>query len=395
MNPSLPKEPEPRRALSSFSGAGPRRRIIPLFLPALCCPGECLFCDQRAISGTPRIPEPEEISLLLRRALDIAGSGGVSLAGSEDLGSRLEVAFYGGSFTSAPIENQRAWVDSVRRVIPGVGIRVSARPDRLGSEQRAALREMGIGTVEVGCQSTDDRVLRLAGRNHTAAQVLEAVKGLVEDSFVTGLQIMSGLPGQTAQSALNTARELADLNPDFVRIYPLLVIRGTELEQIWRRGEYTPSTLEETIPLVADMASVFLARNIPVIRIGLHGEVDFRDNSVLAGPYHQSLGDLVYSRIFGSRLLQAADIADVAPSHGEERFLGVRVSPANVSRVWGFKACNRELLRSRGLGLRVSGEPEFGSAQMSVALFSGKPGKGENTAPLKEIHCSNLYARFV
>jgi histone acetyltransferase (RNA polymerase elongator complex component) len=149
-----------------------------------------------------------------------------------------------------------------------------------------------VSTIELGVPSLDDGVLAESGRGHTAADAIGAARLVRAGGFALGLQMMTGLPGDGPDKSRLTALGLADLRPDFVRIYPALVVEGSGLADLWRAGAYRPPGLEETVVLLTELAGIFGERGIPVARIGLHldGETS---RAILAGPVHPSIGDLV------------------------------------------------------------------------------------------------------
>ncbi|PKK91652.1 MAG: hypothetical protein CVV64_03015 [Candidatus Wallbacteria bacterium HGW-Wallbacteria-1] len=359
-----------------------KQRIIPVFLPAVSCPGHCVFCDQKAISGIQSVPSPEKVAEIVGKGIDCAGLNGSSLREIHKLPGNIEVAFYGGSFTSAPRDLQESWVRAARQVIPEVPVRVSARPDRLGAEERAMLKKLAVQTVEVGCQSMDDSVLTLSGRGHDSAAIVNAVRGLLDESFTVGVQMMTGLPGQSMASAIETGKKLSDLNPHFARIYPVLVLSGTALEKMWKSGDYEPPTLDETVDTVARIFSIFRRRDIPVIRMGLHGETEFTESSVLAGPFHQSFGELVYSRIFGGAILKFIQSRQLTSGD-----LSVKVHETSFSRACGFRKSNRILLGHREFNLLVQTDNEIGPWEMVISFSRNHPNGGTTDFSLEKTSC--------
>lgn len=192
----------------------------------------------------------------------------------------------------------------------------------------------GVRTVELGCQSMDDGVLRESGRGHDRASVLRAVSLLRQHGFRVILQMMTGLPGDSDETALETAAALANLQPDGVRIYPTVVIRGTELEERYRRGTYRPQTVEEAVSLCAKILPIFLERQIPVLRIGLQPTEALSGGDAVAGPYHPALGELVKSRVYRNRATEL-----LAPLAGSDTAV-LGVAPNRISLMTGQKRSN-------------------------------------------------------
>jgi histone acetyltransferase (RNA polymerase elongator complex component) len=209
-----------------------------------------------------------------------------------------EIAFYGGTFTNLPEDEQdRLLDDAAPYLASGAirGIRLSTRPDALSPGLLRHLASRGVTTIELGVQSLDDGVLAAAGRGHTAEDARRGTAMVRDAGIRLGLQLMTNLPGDTPDRALESARGTADLGPAFVRIYPTLVLAGTDLERLWRNGTYTSWSLEETVEVVSRMAAIFRERGITIARIGLP-PMEGRESYILAGPLHPRLGDLVRQR---------------------------------------------------------------------------------------------------
>lgn len=260
------------------------------------CPHQCVFCDQHAIAGAPV------------RAEDVTGQikAGLSKCAPEI----PQVAFYGGSFTALPEPLQTEYLTAVQPFLENGRvreIRLSTRPDAIDEACAARLFAAGVREIELGAQSMEDAVLLASGRGHTAEDTRAAARIVKRFGFRLVLQMMVGLPAAT--SPMTTARELASLQPDAVRIYPVAVVQNTPLEAMWKNGAYCPLSLEEGVAVCADLWEVFSAENIPVIRMGLHPTSEL-DRAVCAGVYHPAFGDLVHSERFyrkAGKLLQKTD----------------------------------------------------------------------------------------
>lgn len=308
-----------------------RNRIIPIFVANLGCPHRCVFCDQRRIAGVQRAVTPAEVSELLRLGLERSGPG-------------AEAAFYGGSFTAVPPDYQQQLLDAAAPFLQSgqlSALRVSTRPDAVNTETVERLWRGGVRTVELGCQSMDDGVLLVSGRGHDRQAVLQATELLRQRGFHVILQMMTGLPGSSDKTDLETARALADLRPDGVRIYPTVVVCGTELEAWYRQGRYQPQTVEEAVVLCARILELFLERGIPVLRIGLQPTDALSGGDAVAGPYHPALGELVKSRLYRNRAEKL-----LAPMTGEAMAV-LGVAPNRISWMTGQRGCNLRWLEER------------------------------------------------
>ena len=267
----------------------PRNRIIPIFVPHAGCPNKCVFCDQKRISGSLFPASGQTVEQTLAPLPDGAG---------------YELAFYGGSFTAIPAQKQTELLSAAEpaRARGAIRtIRVSTRPDAVDAAVTDRLRRFGVETVELGAQSMCDSVLAASGRGHTAADTRCAAALLKEAGFKVILQMMTGLPGSSAESDLMTAKEIIALAPDGVRIYPTVVIRGTELEELWRAGEYREHTVEDAVRLCAELLPLFERAGIRVIRLGLNPSDELSGGEAAAGAYHPALGELVRSEILRRR----------------------------------------------------------------------------------------------
>jgi len=220
-------------------------------------------------------------------------------------------------------------------------IRFSTRPDTVTSHRLEILKTFPVATVELGAQSMDDQVLQSAHRGHTAADTATAVKRLKAAGLEIGLQMMVGLPGDNSDKALASGRRIADLKPDFVRIYPTLVLADSRLARWYTQGRYTPLELEEAVELTARLYLLFKQKKIAVVRMGLQASRDLdQGEQILAGPYHPAFGHLVYARIFLDKVLNHLKSMAENPS----KTLSIRVHPRNVSRMQGLQGRNLKYL---------------------------------------------------
>lgn len=315
-----------------------RKRNIPIFVPHIGCAHRCSFCDQRAISGAQKPPSPSEVKQILSDAINHLG----------DEAGNAEIAFFGGSFTAIDPEYMRSLLEAARPFIGGAGfsgIRLSTRPDAITSEILTVLGRFGVTSIELGAQSMDDAVLSLNGRGHTSDDTKRASKLIRGAGFKLGLQMMTGLPGDTDEGALNTAREIISIKPDTVRIYPVVVIKGTELEQLYNSGDYVPQTLSGAVSLCARIMDLFDEAGIPVIKIGLHAGLD----GFVAGPYHPAFRQICEEQIMLDRL----NLPD-----GFKGDLTVFVNPKDISNMIGQAKRNVKLLSERGIKLVVKQSEE-------------------------------------
>lgn len=299
----------------------PRRRVLPLFIPHLGCPHDCVFCAQRRISGqlTPVTPADVDAAMAaLEHPVD-------------------EAAFYGGSFTALPTAEQAALLEAAQPYLRSgkVGaLRVSTRPDAVDGAALDLLQRYHVETVELGAQSMDDGVLAGSGRGHTAADTERAARLVKARGFRLVLQMMTGLPGSSDALDLMTAERLAALRPDGVRIYPTVILRDTALYDLWQYGIYREHAVEDAVRVCAHLLPVFEKAGIPVIRLGLNPTDELTNGAAAGGAYHPALGELVQSRIF----LERARALLHGSKPGTDMVLGVCKS--DISRMTGQRRCN-------------------------------------------------------
>ncbi len=324
-----------------------RARILPIFVPHLGCPNECVFCDQKRISGSPLSAGRLDVTRALEKA-KAAGSSG------------LELAFYGGSFTAVRRELQRELLAAAAPYLADGtvrSIRLSTRPDAVDADTLAFLKERGVRTVELGAQSMDDGVLAASGRGHTADDTIRAANMVRVTGFQLILQMMTGLPGSDRDKDVESARRIAALGPDGVRVYPTVIVKNTPLEDMWRAGTYREHTVADAVAVCADILPLFEAAGIPVIRLGLNPTDELSAGGAVAGAYHPALGELVRSEMLRRK---AAALLRTVPA-GARVTMGV--APAHISAMIGQHRANVRALRE-----------EFSLSDLTVKAVDGAGG---------------------
>ena len=315
---------------------------IPVFIPHLGCPNQCVFCNQRSISGVMEFC-PGDFSKTVEEALSTVESDAL-----------CEIAFFGGSFTGIDrtlmtelLSRARSYVESGRVK----SIRCSTRPDYIDAEIIKILKEYGVDTVELGLQSSSDRVLGLSKRGHSFSDEVKACRMLTEAGITLVGQMMIGLPGSTLNEELETARFILSSGASAVRIYPTVVFRDTELCEMTERGEYTPLSLEEAVYRSAEVLKLFIEKDITVLRIGLCASENLRgEETYLAGPNHSALGELIEGEVYYGLL------RDLIIKKGEKT--------DNIT-VFAPKGSTSKLLGHRGVNKRRL-EKEFGIRRITV-----------------------------
>ncbi len=308
--------------------------IIPIFLPHSGCPQRCIFCDQSTITGQSQT----HITVA-----DFQERVDTFLSYRQTHHTDVQIAFYGGNFLGTIPKRFLTLLEYAQTyILQGKvdGIRFSTRPESIQPDTLDAVRRFSITTVELGVQSMDDEVLRLSNRGHTSEDTFRAVEGLKETPYRIGLQMMVGLPGDPGEPSIASARELIRLKPDFVRIYPTIVLDGSPLADWLRNGEYRPMPLEACVTLVKQIYLMFKQAGIPVVRMGLQTSQTLSSDAIIAGPFHPAFGHLVHSEIF----LDSA-IAALKGTPGIPRHACIRVHPRSVARMHGEKNYNVKMLR--------------------------------------------------
>ena len=262
--------------------------IIPIFIPHNGCPYRCVFCSQTDITGVQKKADKDLVFDVLK----------TYLGPKFDLdynSSSCEVAFYGGSFTGLPKRRQELLLSMVKPLfnIGKVnGIRVSTHPLFIDSDRLDLIKNFNVKTVELGVQSTNKEVLDASGRPCPKEDLLRSICLIKERNFVLGLQLMLGLPGDSEARFMRSVRDVIIMKPNFVRLYPTLVLRHTKLYSMYKRGTYLPWSLDRTLEALKKAVRLFNEFSIPVIRVGVHPDPSLHENFV-AGPFHPSLRYLV------------------------------------------------------------------------------------------------------
>ena len=325
-----------------------RQTIIPVFVPHVGCPNDCVFCNQRRISGVVRPITPEEVSRAICEGAAITPDG-----------VQRQLAFYGGSFTAIPEAEQIALLEAAQPYLADgtlSSLRLSTRPDAIDEATLQRLKRYGVKTIELGAQSMDDAVLTLSGRGHTAAQVAEAAGMVKSFGFELILQMMTGLPGdEEGAASLMTAKAIAALRPDGVRIYPTVIVRDTALYEQWKVGSYREHTVEDAVALCARLVPIFENAGIPIIRLGLNPTEDLSAGDAAGGAYHPALGELVRSRMMLNTVRERLQ----ACKEGEK--VMIEVGKGKLSQMIGQKRCNIIALQD-----------EFGLSELKIREIDRK-----------------------
>ena len=304
---------------------------IPIFLPELACPFRCVYCNQFSITGKQKLPDIQDVKNVIEQHLS-------SFAEKDRF---VEVAFFGGNFTGLPEKMQDDFLKIVQPYLEkGVvdGIRCSTRPDYIDEKRVRVLKSFGMRNIELGAQTTNDEILRRCGRGHTFKDIENASQIIVGEGVTLGLQMMLGLPFDSFEHDMQTAGDIVRLGAKETRIYPCIVVKDTELERLYRNGEYAPLSLEDAVEQSATLYEYFTKNDVKVLRIGLHTSDDLNGDAYVAGPYHNNFAEMVLSRVWGRKLDNVDEKSDE---------IVIEVPENELNHAIGYKGENKKKLEER------------------------------------------------
>ena len=329
--------------------------IIPIFLPQAGCPHRCVFCNQYAITNI----RSYQISCnSLKENIDRF------LSYNHRKNPNVQISFYGGNFLGLPeieisklLECAQSYVDCQKVA----GIRFSTRPDTVTQKRLQLLTKYAIQTVELGVQSMDDNVLHNSQRGHRSESTCQATETLKKFGYQVGHQLMSGLPGDNLNVFMQTIERVISLKPDFVRLYPTLVLKGSVLAKWYREGHYRPLSLNQAVTMAKDSYKRFQKNHIPVIRMGIQPQ-DNLEPHILSGPYHPAFGHLVYSEL----LLDSA-IERIKQSCAND--IAILVNPKKISEMKGINQTNVNQLSRRFPNKKIQIVSDPGISDVQILEF--------------------------
>ncbi len=302
-------------------------KVYPVFLPLKGCPFRCIYCDQYLITGTNHFSLDEHLD-------DIANFC------KKNFDKVKEIAFFGGTFTALDLGWQEEQFKKLASFIDDkTGIRYSTRPDCLTQDDINLAKQYGVRTIELGIQDFNNKVLQASRRGYNQAKAISACKLIKENNLNLGIQIMPGLPGFSAESLEEVKKITSELKPEFVRIYPTLVLKATKLEDLYRAGQYQALSLEEAIEISADLFQYFQEYDIKVIKMGV--QIDsLDDQAIIAGPYHKAFGELVGSHLLVKKIIKDLQIN---PTRNEIILTKKDLSKLKGHKEYGFKLLEKQI----------------------------------------------------
>ncbi|HCQ5431821.1 TPA: radical SAM protein [Clostridioides difficile] len=346
-----------------------KKRIIPIFVPHKGCPHDCIFCNQKKITGVSTDVTSEDARNIIEECLETI-----------DKDADVEIAFFGGSFTAIDIDIQKSLLSVAKEYVEkGLvkDIRMSTRPDCIDEDILSMLKEYKTSIIELGVQSLDEKVLLDSIRGHQSEIVYKSSKMIKNSGIKLGLQMMIGLPADTEEKCIFTAKKFVELKPDCVRVYPTLVVKDTGLEKLMEQNKYSPFTLEESVNIVKKVLVLFYVNNINVIRVGLQATDDIQiGKAVLAGPYHPAFRELVEADMIKDYLefviLQNKNIKQML----------VKSNKKNISKIIGNKKTNVKYMEEKFGVLLKTQESDLDINQLEIVL----DGKSLISANMRDIH---------
>ena len=353
-----------------------KKRIIPIFVPHRGCPHDCIFCNQKKITGVSTDVTSEDARNIIEEYLPTMPKD-----------ASVEVAFFGGSFTAIDEKTQNELLSVAKEYVDkGLvsDIRMSTRPDCISRDILNRLKEYKTTIIELGVQSLDAKVLHDSARGHDIESVIKSAHLIKESGINLGLQMMVGLPSDTEDKCIETAKKFIELNPFCVRIYPTLVVKDTGLETLLNRGEYKPFTLEQSIQIVKKLLVLFYVNNINVIRVGLQATEDIQlGKGIVDGPYHAAFRELVEGEMIKDYLhylvIQNKTVSCIE----------VKTNNKNISKVVGNKKSNRIFFKNNfNINMKITPE-NLDEDEFIIVLDNNKEINIKSQEMYKELY--NIY----
>lgn len=308
------------------------KKTLPIFIPHLGCPHDCLFCDQHTITAV-HAPTPSAVSAQIASYLATCPQD-----------REIELAFFGGSFTALPTTEIEAYLSAAKPFLECGAIRTircSTRPDAIDAAVLELLKQYGVTTVEIGIQSMSDTVLKAAHRGHSAADSIAAAKAIRAAGLSLVGQMMLGLPYSTLADECATADAIHAMGASAVRIYPTVIFPHTGLAALRAQGLYTPPSMEEMTARGAAVLARFVSAGVSVLRIGLCANEYLQVADACTG-FHPAIGELIRARYYRDLLERQLSAQAFVPSA-----VTVLVPRGAASQVAGQHAATRAYFQDK------------------------------------------------
>lgn len=326
--------------------------IIPIFVPHMGCPFNCVFCNQDIITNSYEKVDKNYVVNKVEEYLKTMKKDSV-----------IEISFFGGTFTAINENIQRELL-SVALEYKEKGIinyiRLSTRPDFINDYILTYLKEYKVDIIELGVQSMDEEVLFLSGRGHSKEDVIKSSRLISSYGFTLGHQVMLGLPGDALEKDVETLKELALLKPSILRIYPSLVIKNTPMEKMYKNKSYKPYSLDKAVEVSGILLKIANENNIFVIRVGLQPTEEINEGKeIVAGPFHPAFRELVEGYLYSSSIKENA-------KSGDE----IRINPKDISKLYADKKRYFKELLPLNLKIIEDGEVNRGKYKIKDEIIS-------------------------
>lgn len=325
---------------------------ISIFVPHIGCPNMCSFCNQHTISGAQHAPTADEVRQVCEKAMAEVKSP-----------ENTEIAFFGGSFTAIPRDYMTELLEAAHGFIGEgkfKGIRISTRPDCIDEEILTLLKKYGVTAIELGAQSMKNSVLAANDRGHTVEDVYRASEMIKKHGFEFGLQMMIGLYKSSSADEFETVERIVEISPDTVRIYPVVILKGTLLAELYRAGKYKTFSFNEAVETSAIAMMRFEFYGIRVIKCGLHAS-EFVERDMVGGFYHPAFRELCESTIYKWRM---EEIIAYETSEGFSFIFAVH--PSCISKAMGHKKSNAEYFAKQGVTIKIIGDENIPKYQCEL-----------------------------
>ena len=332
-----------------------KQYTIPIFIPHKGCKNECVFCNQRKITGNLESVTPNQVDMIIQEYL------AYFLANTRNTDRKIEVAFFGGSFTGLNISEQISYLKVANKyVIDGRvdSIRLSTRPDYISPKILNVLKKYNVGTIELGVQSMENMVLDISKRGHNNLDVKRASRLINLYGFNLGIQIMVGLPNSTIDTEIYTINEVIKLKPKQLRIYPVYVLKQSELYDMYKSGKYVPLSIDEAVKRAYAIVKECTKTDIQIIRMGLQSTNEITmSNSEIIGPVCDNFAEYVLAKLVLKKIEEEIRKNNDKLNNKEEKIvLNLFVPNRYISVAVGPKKINKKYLENKyNIILKVRG----------------------------------------
>ncbi len=269
---------KPSRTLSGVA-------IVAIMTSPFPCPhGKCIYCPGGPDKGTAQSYTGHEPAALRAAQYNFdpyeqtkARIEQLNMIGHST--DKIDLIIMGGTFTARPQKYQEWFVKRAFDAMNGVesktlweaqlinedaknrciGLTVETRPDWFMEKEIDFALKLGATRVELGIQTVYDEILEFVKRGHTIKESIISTRLAKDAGFKINYHMMPGLPGSSPEKDFLAFKEIfenPDFRPDMLKIYPTLVVKGTELYEMWKRGEYEPYSLEEMVELLIRVISI-------------------------------------------------------------------------------------------------------------------------------------------